>query len=196
MPDTTVNKRTPLLRIAIWALFVAAFVLLYSRQSDVFGAQGGAMALSSTLLAGGVYLVLGALRGFALIPVTNLMLVAIPIFPPMELFALTVVGVLISSACIYAFAGSLGLSDYFDRKHAEKTARVRAALQRNPTMIVATWSFLPIAPTDLICYVCGAMRISFTRFLAGVLVGEGVICALYIFGGHSLFELGKRLLGA
>ena len=51
-------------------------------------------------------------------------------------------------------------------------------------------------PTDLICYVCGVMRISFRRFLFGVLVGEGAICALYIFAGSTLLDLGKQLFGA
>jgi hypothetical protein len=37
------------------------------------------------------------------------------------------------------------------------------------------------------------MRISFGRFLAGVLIGEGAICAIYIFAGRSLLELAKRL---
>lgn len=196
MSDTKPSKHSPRLRIAVWALFVVAFVFLYSQQSGAWGAQMGGLAMSSTLLAGAIYVVLGAVRGFALIPVTNLIVIAIPVFPPVELFVLTLVGVVISSAFIYVFASSLRLFEYFERKHAEKTAQVRAALQRNPTMIVATWSFLPIAPTDLICYVCGAMRISFGRFLAGVLVGEGAICAVYIFAGHSLFELGKRLVGA
>ena len=74
--------------------------------------------------------------------------------------------------------------------------RVRAALQRNPTTIVTAWSFLPIVPTDLICYVCGVMKISFARFMIGVLIGEGAICAIYIFAGSSLLEFGKRWLGA
>jgi uncharacterized membrane protein YdjX (TVP38/TMEM64 family) len=73
---------------------------------------------------------------------------------------------------------------------------VRAALKHSPTTIVTAWSFLPIVPTDLICYVCGVMKISFSRFMAGVLIGEGAICALYIFAGSQLLELGKRLLGA
>jgi polyvinyl alcohol dehydrogenase (cytochrome) len=147
------------------------------------------------LLAYAIYIVLGALRGFALIPVTNLVVLAIPIFPPLPLFVLTLVGILISSASIYAFAGSLRLGEYFERKHAEKSARVRAALGRNPTAIVTAWSFLPVVPTDLICYVCGVMKISFTRFMAGVLIGEGAICALYIFAGHELLDLGKRWVG-
>jgi uncharacterized membrane protein YdjX (TVP38/TMEM64 family) len=60
---------------------------------------------------------------------------------------------------------------------------------------VAAWSFLPVAPTDLICYVCGAMKISFGRFMAGVMLGEGAICATYIFAGQALFAFGRRLLG-
>jgi len=192
----TTSNRWRTLRIAVWALFAIAFAFLYYNYSGVWGTEIGGLAESSIVFAYVVYVVLGAVRGFALIPVTNLVVLAIPIFPPLPLFILTLVGILISSASIYAFAGSLRLADYFERKHAEKTARVRAALQRNPTTIVTAWSFLPIVPTDLICYVCGVMKISFARFMIGVLIGEGAICAIYIFAGSSLLEFGKRWLGA
>ncbi len=196
MPDTTTeNLRRRLPRIALWVVFAVAFALLYSRYSGIWGTEIGGLAQSSALLAYAIYLVLGAVRGFALIPVTNLVVIAIPIFPPVPLFVLTLIGIFISSASIYAFAGSLRLAEYFERNHAEKAARVRAALQRNPTAIVTAWSFLPIVPTDLICYVCGVMRIPFGRFIAGVLIGEGAICAIYILAGRSLFELGMRLVG-
>ena len=184
------------LRLAVWALFVLAFAFLYYRYSGTWGAEIGGLAQSSVLLAYAIYIVLGAVRGFALIPVTNLVVIAIPIFPPLPLFLLTLIGILISSAIIYVFASSLRLGAYLERKHAEKTERVRTALRRNPTTIVTAWSFLPFVPTDLICYVCGVMRVSFGRFLLGVLIGEGAICAIYIFAGHGLFDLGKRLLGA
>ncbi len=63
--------------------------------------------------------------------------------------------------------------------YVEKTERVRAALKHSPTMIVTAWSFLPIVPTDLIFVnVRGVMKISFTRFMTGVLIGEGAICAI------------------
>jgi uncharacterized membrane protein YdjX (TVP38/TMEM64 family) len=183
------------LRVAAWALFAVAFAFLYYRYSSVWGTDIGGLAQSSVLLAYGIYVILGAVRGFALIPVTNLVLLAIPIFPPWPLFVLTVVGILISSAIIYAFAGSLHLGEYFERKHAQHTERVRAALRKNPTAIVTAWSFLPVVPTDLICYACGVMRIPFGRFLLGVLVGEGAICAIYIFAGSTLLDLAKRLVG-
>ncbi len=70
-------------------------------------------------------------RGFALIPVTNLVVLAIPLFPPVPLLVLTLVGIAISSASIYAFAGSLRLGEYFERKHARHMERLqnRAASQ-------------------------------------------------------------------
>ncbi len=194
MPDTAPPTALRRLRLAIWVAFAAAFGFLYWRYSGVWGTQIGGLAQSSLLVAYVIYIVLGAVRGFALIPVTNLVVLAIPIFPPMPLFVLTLVGILISSASIYAFAGSLRLAEYFERKHAEKTARVRAALQRSPTTIVTAWSFLPVVPTDLICYVCGVMKISFARFITGVLIGEGAICAIYIFAGSSLLDIAKQLL--
>ena len=196
MPEATKLSTSSPLRVGVWALFVAAFAFLYYRYSALWGTELTQIAATSVWLAYGVYLVLGALRGFALIPVTNLVVLAIPLFPPIPLLVLTLVGIAVSSASVYAFAGSLKLGEYLERKHAHHMERLQNALRRNPTSIVTVWSFLPIVPTDLICYVCGVMKISFRRFLLGVLIGEGAICALYIFAGASLLDLGKRLIGA
>src|SRR5688572_5142988 len=196
MAEAIKPKAATALRLGIWALFLAAFGFLYYRYSAHWGAEFTAIAASSVWVAYGVYVLLGAVRGFAFIPVTNLLVLAIPIFPPVPLLVLTLVGIAISSASIYAFAGSLKLAEYFERKHAQHAERVRAALRSNPTAIVTAWSFLPVVPTDLICYVCGVMKISFSRFMLGVLVGEGAICAIYIFAGSSLLELGRSWLGA
>jgi polyvinyl alcohol dehydrogenase (cytochrome) len=195
MPDEPKALKPHLMRLAIWALFVAAFAFLYYRYSQAWGTELTAIAASSVWLAYGLYVVLGAVRGFALIPVTNLVVLAIPLFPPVPLLVLTLIGVAISSASIYAFAGSLKIGEYLERKHERHMDRLQAALRRNPTSIVTAWSFLPVVPTDLICYVCGVMKISFRRFLLGVLIGEGAICAIYIFAGASLLDLGKRLGG-
>jgi len=190
MPTTATR-----VRLVLWLLFVAAFVLLYWTRAATWGSEFRGVAESSMLLGYALYLALGCVRGFTLIPAANLVLLAIPIFPPVPLLALTLAGILVSSASIYAFAGSLHLAEYFETKHAAAVARVRAALARNPTTIVMVWSFFPLAPTDLICYVCGAMRISFRRFMIGVLIGEGAICALYIFAGRGLWNYGRGLIG-
>jgi uncharacterized membrane protein YdjX (TVP38/TMEM64 family) len=185
-----------LLKLGIWALFVAAFAFLYYRYSSLWGTGLTQLTATSAWLAYALYLLLGAVRGFALIPVTNLLVLAIPLFPPVPLLVMTLVGIAISSASIYLFAGSLKLGEYLRRKHGRHMARLESALHRNPASIVTAWSFLPVVPTDLICYVCGVMKVSFRRFMLGVLAGEGAICALYIFAGTGLLELGKRLVAA
>lgn len=196
MNEAASSAAPRLVKLGVWALFVAAFAFLYYRYSSLWGTELTQLAASSAWLAYGLYLLLGAVRGFALIPVTNLLVLAIPLFPPVPLFLMTLVGIAISSACIYLFAGSLKLGEYLRRKHVRHMEKLESALRRNPATIVTAWSFLPVVPTDLICYVCGVMRVSFRRFLLGVLAGEGAICAVYIFAGASLLELGKRLLGA
>jgi uncharacterized membrane protein YdjX (TVP38/TMEM64 family) len=177
------------LRIAVWLAFVAAFGLLYYRYAST---DLTTVAATSVWVAYAIYLSIAAVRGLALIPATSVVVLAIPLFPPVPLFLLTLVGIAISSATIYAFAGSLRLGEYFERKHTKHTERIRAALDNNPTTIVAACSFLLVVPTDLVCYVCGALRVSFPRFMTGVLIGEGAICAVYIFAGSTLFDLGKR----
>ncbi len=195
MPDRPSKDNIHRLRLFLWIAFAAAFLFLYYRHSGGWDDRFRGLAASSVLLGYGLYLLLGAVRGFTLIPATSLLLVAIPIFSPVPLFGLTLLGILISSASIYAFADSLHLSHYFETKHPEKVQRVRRALQKNPMMIVTAWSFLPVVPTDLICYACGVMEIPFGRFMLGVLLGEGAICAAYVFAGHELALLGRQLLG-
>jgi uncharacterized membrane protein YdjX (TVP38/TMEM64 family) len=180
-------------RLSLWIAFAAVFLYLYYARASHWGEGFRDLAGASPVLGYGLYLLLGSARGFTLIPCTNLVLLAIPLFPPAPLFALTLLGIAISSASIYFFAESLHLAEYFEARHPEKVARVRGALARHPTTIVAAWSFLPVAPTDLICYVCGAMRIPFGRFMLGVLAGEGAICATYIFAGQAVLDFGRRL---
>jgi len=76
-------------RLVLWLLFVAAFVLLYWTRSATWGSEFREVATLSLLLGYALYLALGCVRGFTLIPAANLVLLAIPIFPPLPLLVLT-----------------------------------------------------------------------------------------------------------
>jgi uncharacterized membrane protein YdjX (TVP38/TMEM64 family) len=109
------------------------------------------------------------------------------VLPPWPLYALTVSGIIVSSAAVYYFAEALRLDAFFERRYGPQIARLRALMQRRELPIVIAWSFFPIAPTDLVCYVCGALKIDLKKCLLGVTIGEGAICAVYIFlGGRAL----------
>ena len=99
-----------------------------------------------------------------------------------------------SSTSVYYFAEALHLDELLRRKHQSQLDRVRDLLQRHGLPIIIGWSFFPLVPTDLICYLSGVLRIRLTTMLFGVAIGEGAICAIYIFLGDSLLRtLGFRV---
>ena len=105
------------------------------------------------------------------------------------------ISVVVSSTCVYYFSEYLNFDEYFEKKHAQSLAKLRGALVRNEFLIVMGWSAMPFLPTDLICYVCGALEVDIKKFLLAVLIGEGITCAVYIFLGEELFRLLKILGG-
>ncbi len=182
------HRRLRLILIGAWLVVVGSTVWLFVFHREAMQRElQGAMSVS-LWVAALVYVVLGSLRGFSLLPVTALLVLGLPFFSPGLLLVLTLVGILISSATVYWFSGALHLEEVFRRKHAGAMDRLEALLRRRELPIIVGWSFFPIVPTDLIVYVCGALRIDLGKCLMGVLIGEGAICAVYIFFGDWLLR--------
>lgn len=178
----------------LWLAFVAAALYLAFFHREFVAARLQAATTQSIIAGGVLYLVLGCIRGFTLIPATSLVLVGIVFFPPWPLFALTLAGIIASSASIYYFAGALHLEELLKERHAKHIDRLRDMLNRYGLPVIVLWSFFPLAPTDLICYLSGVLRIRVWICLLGVAIGEGAICALYIFLGQALLSLPSLLL--
>jgi len=173
--------------IAIWLSVLFGGLYLYFFHRDSIQSQLGQAFSYSVILGYLVYLLMGCVRGFTLIPATYLVVTGLLFFPPVPLFVLSLIGILVSSSIIYFFSDALHLDEFFGRKHADLIARTKVILRRNELPIVIGWSFFPLVPTDLICYVCGTLEVDFKKLLLGVFIGEGTICAIYIFfGGHLL----------
>lgn len=172
--------------IVVWVAVILAAVYVVATRRELV--QDEALVLSSypTLLAGTIYLIVGCVRGFTLVPVTYLIPFGLLFLGPWLQLVLTLVGIIVSSASIYYFSEHLHLAAYFERHHAQGLNRLRGLLRRNELPIVVAWSFFPFVPTDAICYVCGALEIDIRKLLLGVLVGEGITCAIYIFLGREL----------
>jgi uncharacterized membrane protein YdjX (TVP38/TMEM64 family) len=136
-------------------------------------------------LSAAVVVLLGALRGFTLIPATVLVFAALPFLPPATLLIAIVVGIVCASATIYWLSGTIGLVEQAERRDPRRVQLLRHWLDRYQFPVIVAWSFFPLAPTDLICALCGSLRIRFLPFLVAVTIGEGTICALYIYGADS-----------
>jgi uncharacterized membrane protein YdjX (TVP38/TMEM64 family) len=167
----------------LWLVVLASALFGYFFQRDALQRIFVELSASPPSWVYGAYLALGCLRGFTLVPATYLVVAGMLVMPPLQLYLLTIVGIIISSAAVYYFAEAMQFDRFFERRHSRQVARLRALMTRRELPIVIAWSFFPIAPTDLVCYVCGALRVDLKTCLIGVTIGEGTICAIYIAAG-------------
>ena len=177
----SMNRRHIVLSLWITLVFAALYAYFFERTS----LQRLTLELSDTPRASvyAAYFFLGCVRGFTLVPATYLVVAGMLVLPPVPLYLLTLGGIAVSSAAVYHFAEAMELDRFFERRYAPQLAQLRALMTRRELPIVVAWSFFPIAPTDLVCYVCGALKVDLKKCLLGVTIGEGTICALYIFLG-------------
>lgn len=165
----------------MWLLIVGGALYLYFFQREFVQSQLQS-ALSTSMVVGSiVYILLGSFRAFTLVPATFLLLVGLPFFSPLYLLVLTMVTVVVSSSIVYFFAEALHMDEYFERHHPRQIQTLKRLLTKYQLPIIIGWSFMMFLPTDLICYVCGTLRINFPKFIGGVIIGEGSVYAIYIY---------------
>ncbi len=175
------NKAIRYTLFAMWLLIVGGALYLYFFQRAFVESQLQGAFSTSMVVASIVYIILGSFRAFTLVPATFLLVVALPFFPPAWLLVVTMIAVVISSSICYFFAEALHMDEFFEKNHPKQIRRLKDLLQRYQLPIIIGWSFMMFLPTDLICYVCGTLRINFTKFIIGLLIGEGSVYAIYIY---------------
>ena len=174
--------------LIVWLSVVAVALYLFLFDRALLQEMFANLVAQPKMLSGAIFFAIFCVRGFTLIPASYFVFAAIPILPPVPLFLLTLGGILVSSASIYLFSEAMSLDEYFERNHKAAIDKVKKAMQRYELPIIIGWSFLFVMPTDVICYVCGTLKVDFKKFLLGILIGEGGVCAIYIFLGDSLLR--------
>jgi len=173
------------LGLYLWLGIVAVSLSLFFFRPELFQPERIRTLFSANLGLGLlIYFIISTLRGFTLIPSTPIVLAGVLVFPPGPLFLVNLLAVYSSSAIVYFMARAVRFDSYFHEEYPEQVTRLARLLKRRELPVIAAWGFAPMVPTDMIVYVCSVLRISVVKTLVGVSIGEGVICAIYIFGGY------------
>lgn len=174
--------------IGIWLVMMFTCLYIYFFHRNFIQAQLTSAVSASVVLGYFIYLILCSLRGFTLIPSTYTILLGLLFFPPVPLYCITMLGIMISSTCVYFFSESLNLQHIFEKKHSKQIAQLTSFLQKYELPVIIGWSFFLILPTDLLCYICGTLKINYKKFLLGITIGEGTLVAAYIFFGSRFLQ--------
>lgn len=173
---------------ALWIAVASGALYLYFFKRNAVQAEMRDALSASFWIASLSYLLIGALRAFTLVPATFPLLIAMPFFNPWVLLGLTIPCIGISSSICYWFAEALHMDELFERKYPRQIGRLKELLGLYQLPIIIGWSFMLFLPTDVLCYVCGSLKINYKKFLIGVIIGEGTVYAIYIFLGDYLLR--------
>ncbi len=163
-------------------IFCITTVIVYPELITAQNIAGLLARFKNTVLA--VYFAVSIMRGFTLIPSSPFVLAGTILFPadPFLVLAISLSGILFSSAMIYYFSDYLGFGAYLENKHHDRIQKIQNQMQKpSGLLFVSLWSFLPFLPTDAICYVAGMLRVNVVKFIAAVAFGELILCSIYVF---------------
>jgi uncharacterized membrane protein YdjX (TVP38/TMEM64 family) len=182
------SKKLRYCLFALWVVVAVGALYLYFFKRAAVQAEMRDALSASFWVACASYLLIGAFRAFTLVPATFPLLIAIPFFDPWVMLALTLPCIAVSSSICYWFAEALHMDELFERKYPKQIGKLKELLSRYELPIIIAWSFFLFLPTDVLCYVCGSLKINFKKFLLGIMIGEGTVYAIYIFFGDWLLR--------
>ncbi|EAR10892.1 VTT domain-containing protein [Reinekea blandensis] len=178
--------------LSLWLLIIVTGLLTYlnwlgNDLSTVTSALTGYVDdwfVLSLLL----YTLLLSVRGMTFIPSTPLLFIGIALFPAHLTFAANMVGIFMSCLLVILAIQHVGIDVALARVNNRHYVKVRDRIDRNGYYAIVLWSFFPFAPTDAIVYVASSMRVSRKKIVAGVMTGEAILNALYIYGAELLLQ--------
>ncbi|MFY7669637.1 TVP38/TMEM64 family protein [Tenacibaculum sp. MEBiC06402] len=174
----------------LWGLLLLYFLYRYIQNPEIFSVEYLKNFISSykgQILV--VYILISLVRGFFLIPSTPFVLAGVLLFPD-QLFLVLLIsmaGIMLSATALYYFSDMLGFSEHLEKKYPNKVLKWKDKLQSSKaTFLVLGWSFFPLVPTDIICYVAGIIKMPYKYMFTGVFIGELILVSFYIFSGSFI----------
>ncbi len=137
------------------------------------------------------YIIISLVRGILLLPSTPFVLAGIILFPtqPFVVFTVSILGIVITATYLYFASKFLEFDKLFGEKHSKKADKIIEKLNKHGFWIVLGWSFFPLVPTDLICYIAGSIKMNFWKYIAAIFIGEAILVGCYVYLGESIIGI-------
>ena len=135
-----------------------------------------------------VYILMCMTRSLLLIPVTPFVFAGAITFPDLLIlvFAISLAGIAVGAFLIYSFPAFGGYDRLLEERYPAMITLLTEKMHGNCSFfIIASWSFFPLVPTDLICYVAGIARLPFRKVVWPLMVGEVPLVTVYTFIGSE-----------
>lgn len=185
------SKKVKRIILIFWLILVFCFLGFYLFNLEAFTPEKISNFLSNnqtSLLI--LYIFISLIRGLFFIPSTPFVFAGIILFPNhlFWVYLISLLGVCCSASFIYYFANYLELNKLIF-KGDSKVKDVSLKINQFGFWIVLGWSFFPIVPTDLICYVAGITKMKYWKFILALFLGEAILIAIYVWFGDLVKAL-------
>lgn len=175
-----------------WAILIAIGISCYFAflGGDLSAIANQARSLTSQnfMLAALIYTLILSVRGMTFIPSTPLLFIGMAIFPAHFTFWANMLGILISCLLVIYSIHRVGIDTALAGVKNKHYVKIRDRIDRNGYYAIVLWSFFPFAPTDAIVYVASGIGVSRKKIIAGVMTGEAILNAAYVYGGGILIQ--------
>ncbi len=138
-----------------------------------------------------VYVLFTIFRSLFFIPATFALILGLALFPDelTFLFIINMFGIIAGASLLYLGGKFFTPEHFFSEKKMKSLPKIKSKINEYGFGIVLIWSFFPFVPTDLICYVAGATRMQFIKFITAVFLGEIILVSIYLYTGESIMNL-------
>ena len=181
---SSVPERAGRIVTYLWLLAILAMGVQWLRDPATFSQEAMAEFMQQWgAWAFGGFVAVTLVRGFFFIPSTPVILAGGMLFPgsPTAVFLVSIMGIVLSASVIYSMPGLGRYDELLEQKYPEKIVKVRGHLVKPYAFwVVVAWSFFPLVPTDVICYVAGLVQMSYRRMMLALLLGEVPLVLSYI----------------
>ena len=132
-----------------------------------------------------LFLIIGTLRIFTLVPCTVFIIIAGILFSPLEAFLLTTISNLLSEVLLFFFTKfTFGMA--YQNKIIDKYPKIYNVIEKNNVQILALGVSSPVVPSDVVCFFSVLTGIIFNKYVLTVFLADTPVILLYTFLGISI----------